>query len=37
MDFRSIAGNPDYAWLDESVETVVGTLVEFFKGVREDP
>ena len=39
MDFRNVAAslkrmaNPDYAWLDESVETVVGTLMGFFKRI----
>ena len=31
--FLKRMANPDYAWLDEPVETVVGTLLEFFKGL----
>lgn len=29
--FLKRMGNPDHAWLDETVETVAGTLLEFFK------
>ncbi len=35
--FLKRMANPDYAWLDESVETVVGTLIEFIKGVGDEP
>ena len=31
--FLKRMANPDYAWLDEPVETVVETLQEFFKGL----
>ena len=31
--FLKRMANPDYAWLDESVETVVGTLMVFFKRI----
>ena len=31
--FLKRMANPNYAWLDEPVETVVGTLQEFFKGL----
>lgn len=31
--FLKRMANPDYAWLDESVETVVGTLMGFFKRI----
>ena len=29
--FLKRMANPDYAWLDEPVETIVGTLLEFFR------
>ena len=31
--FLKRMANPDYAWLEEPVETVAGTLLEFFKGL----
>ena len=37
MDFRSLAASLEAAWLDEPVETVVGTLVAFFRRIGGEP
>lgn len=35
--FLKRMANPDYAWIDESIEAVVGTLIGFFNRIGNEP